>query len=66
MAKKTKGTTKAYAEDLLWFVDSSPSPFHAVRELVRRLETSGFTELDEREEYKLKSSARHYVIREDS
>ena len=31
--------------DLRAFIDASPSPFHAVAEMVRRLSEGGFTEL---------------------
>src|SRR5688572_23895809 len=60
MSKKNK------AEDLLWFIDHSPSPYHAVAELVRRLENSGFEALDEGDAYALKAGDRRYVVREDS
>ena len=35
------------AKDLCAFVDASPSPYHAVSEMARRLEVAGFTRLDE-------------------
>jgi aspartyl aminopeptidase len=51
------------ARDLIAFIDSAPSPYHAVAEVVRRLESHGFRALDEREEWKLAAGARHYVVR---
>jgi len=51
------------AEDLITFVDPSPTPYHAVAEIVRRLEAAGFTALDEREPWALSSGDRRYVVR---
>jgi aspartyl aminopeptidase len=66
MKKKGKETTRAYAEDLMWFTDASPSPYHAVMEMVRRLENAGFMPYDEKETFALEPGDRGYVIREDS
>ncbi|MGH8901997.1 MAG: M18 family aminopeptidase [Egibacteraceae bacterium] len=52
------------ALDLCAFVDASPSPYHAVAEVARRLEAAGFTALDEREHWKLAGGDRHYVVRD--
>ena len=49
--------------DLLAFIDRSPTPYHAVREAVRRLEAAGFHELDEEEAWSLDPGSRHFVIR---
>ncbi|MCB9833903.1 MAG: M18 family aminopeptidase [Planctomycetes bacterium] len=53
-------------EDLLAYIEASPSPFHAVAETMRRLEAAGFGRLDERESWRLEPGARHYVTRNDS
>lgn len=58
--------TRAHAEDLLWLLDASPSPFHAVLELARRLDNAGFTPLDEGDEWQLVPGDQHYVVRQDS
>lgn len=50
--------------DLRSFVDASPSPFHVVAEMVRRLAEQGFTELDERERWELQPGGRHWVVRD--
>src|SRR5688500_4517225 len=50
--------------DLRAFVDASPSPFHAVAELTRRLGQAGFTELDERERWALRPGDQRYVVRD--
>jgi aspartyl aminopeptidase len=41
-------STGVDARDLIAFIDASPSPFHAVAEVARRLEAAGFVEIDER------------------
>lgn len=50
--------------DLRAFVDVSPTPFHAVAELVRRLVAAGSTPLDERSHWTLTPGARHHVVRD--
>lgn len=52
------------AADLCAFVDASPSPYHAVAEVTRRLEASGFTALDERARWKLVAGDQRYVVRD--
>lgn len=49
--------------DLLAFLDASPTPYHAVAEVERRLRAAGFTELDERQPWTLTPGARHFVVR---
>ena len=39
-------TGKQNAEDLCGFIDSSPSPFHAVNTAAKKLLEAGFTEID--------------------
>ncbi|MGH8896975.1 MAG: M18 family aminopeptidase [Egibacteraceae bacterium] len=51
-------------EDLCAFIDAGPSPYHAVAEVVRRLEAAGFTALDEGERWKLDAGDRRYVVRD--
>ena len=50
--------------DLRAFVDASPSPFHAVAEMVRRLERAASRELDERERWTLAPGDARYVVRD--
>ncbi len=57
-------TAEQAGADLRAFVDASPSPFHAVAEMVRRLSDGGFTPLDERERWTLQPGAQHYVVRD--
>ncbi|MCW2682497.1 MAG: apeB [Blastococcus sp.] len=56
----------ALGDDLRAFVDASPSPFHAVAELVRRLRTAGFTELAETDRWQPAPGAAHFVVRHGS
>jgi len=53
------------ADDLLAFVDASPSPSHAVEELARRLDAGGFLRLDEREPWTFTSGDQRYVVRDN-
>lgn len=57
-------TDQSLAQDLCAFVDASPSPFHAVAEMARRLDETGFAVLDERERWELMPGGRHYVVRD--
>jgi aspartyl aminopeptidase len=54
---------RASAQDLLDFIDSSPSPWHAAADLARRLEDCGFTALDESRRWSLRPGDRRFVIR---
>jgi aspartyl aminopeptidase len=49
--------------DLVRFLDASPTPFHACREVAARLARAGFRELDEREPFGLEPEGRGYVVR---
>lgn len=52
------------ATDLLQFVDASPSPYHAVAEMSRRLEAAGFTRLAEPDAWTLSPGDARYVVRD--
>lgn len=55
------------ANDFLKFVDNSPSPFHAVRETIQRLEKHDFLPLSEIESsWDLKPNGKYYVTRNSS
>ena len=49
--------------DLLAFIDRSPTPYHAVEEVRRRLEAAGFRRLAEAEPWCLEPGERCYVVR---
>ena len=51
------------ALDLISFINSSPSPWHAVAKAEQRLMARGFTRLDESERWSLAAGGRHYVVR---
>ncbi|MCF6744427.1 M18 family aminopeptidase [Blastococcus sp. KM273128] len=56
----------ALGDDLRAFVDASPSPAHAVAELVRRLREAGFTELAEADSWAPAPGGQHFVVRHGS
>jgi aspartyl aminopeptidase len=56
----------ALGDDLRAFVDASPSPFHAVAELSRRLRGAGFTELAEAESWAVEPGSGYFVVRHGS
>jgi aspartyl aminopeptidase len=49
--------------DLLAFIEASPTPYHAVFEVSRRLNEAGFRRLSERESWQLAPGERGYVVR---
>lgn len=49
--------------DLLTFIDASPSPFHAVEEVARRLLAAGFAALDERADWPADDGAGRFLRR---
>jgi aspartyl aminopeptidase len=51
------------AQDLLNFIDASPSPWHAVDSTAQRLNQHGFSQLQETETWQLQTGGRYYVIR---
>ncbi len=55
--------TRAQAEDLLAFIDASPSPWHAVESCRQRLLAAGFSALDEVDRWQLIPGGRYFVIR---
>ena len=55
---------RALAQDLLHFLDASPTAFHAVDALVARLDDSRFKRLAEREPFDVVPGGRYYVVRD--
>ncbi|CAH1385248.1 M18 family aminopeptidase [Candidatus Nitrotoga sp. M5] len=54
---------RAHAQDLLNFIDASPSPWHAVDTITQRLQAQGFVPLQEKLSWKLESGKGYYVVR---
>lgn len=55
-----------FVAGLLAFLNHSPTPFHAVEQMVQRLELAGFRRLLEADAWKLDSEGKYYVTRGDS
>ncbi|MGZ0076682.1 M18 family aminopeptidase [Methylomonas sp. YC3] len=53
-------------QDLLDFIDASPSPWHAVASIEERLQAHQFQRIQESNTWSLVSGGRYYVIRDDS
>jgi aspartyl aminopeptidase len=53
-------------QNLLDFIDASPSPWHAVQTVEARLADFRFVKLDESAKWLLQPGGRYYVIRDDS
>ena len=51
------------AQELINFIDASPSPWHVVSSIEARLLAQGFTRLEERERWQLAPAGRYYVVR---
>ncbi len=54
---------RRHAQDLLDFIDASPSPWHATATLAGRLAAAGFAQLDEKARWTLQPGGRYYVVR---
>lgn len=55
-----------FNQQLIGFLDTSPTPWHAVESMKKMLAESGFEALDEKEEWRLESGKGYYVIRNGS
>ena len=51
------------AQELIDFIDASPSPWHAVASAEARLQTHGYTRLEEDARWQLAAGGRYYVVR---
>lgn len=55
-----------FNEGLLGFLDASPTPFHATRNMSLMFENAGFLKLEEEQKWELKKGEKYYVTRNDS
>jgi aspartyl aminopeptidase len=55
-----------FNKGLMDFLDASPTPFHAVLQMQKMLEASGFERLDEKTSWALETEKKYYVTRNDS
>ena len=53
-------------KNLLEFIDRSPTPFHAVREMSHTLSEKGFSKLEETNAWQLVPSGKYFLTRNDS
>ncbi len=59
-------TAHQHVEDLLRFIDDSPSPWHVVDSIENRLAAQHWQRLDETTHWTLQAGGRYYVVRDDS
>ncbi|MGF2734537.1 M18 family aminopeptidase [Marinobacter sp. DUT-1] len=55
-----------FNKDLIEFLNSSPTPWHAVSTMKSQLDAAGFEQLDERDDWSLDRNRGYYVIRNGS
>ncbi len=55
-----------YNQQLLDFIQQSPTPFHAVENMKKAFDSAGFKELPEEQSWNLTAGGRYYVIRNSS
>ncbi len=53
-------------QDLLDFIDASPSPWHVIATIEQRLQSFNFQRLQETDHWTLSAGGRYYVVRDDS
>jgi len=59
-------TAREHVQNLLNFIDASPSPWHAVGSVEALLSDYQFIKLDEKTTWQLQVGGRYYVVRDDS
>lgn len=55
-----------FNEGLLGFLDASPTPFHATRNMSMMFDNAGFIKLDEEDRWELEQGRKYYLTRNDS
>ncbi len=56
-------TWLAPTRDLIRFIDASPTPYHAIAEVVQRLSAAGFSQIDERDHWKVSPGDKRYIVK---
>ncbi len=59
-------TIEDFNTGLLGFLDASPTPFHATRNMSMMCANAGFVQLDETEKWELEKGQKYFVTRNDS
>ena len=59
-------SARQQVQNLLDFIDASPSPWHVVNSVAGQLAAFQFVKLDETHQWDLQPGGRYYVIRDDS
>jgi len=59
-------TATQQTQQLLDFIDASPSPWHVVSRIETQLADFHFIKLNEAEKWALQAEGRYYVVRDDS
>lgn len=54
------------AQEMLSFIEKSPTSFHAIQNVKEMLDAVGYQQLKEEEEWKIFPGKGYYVIRSDS
>ncbi len=57
---------RAFNEDLLDYLDNSPTPFHATHNLATAFEQAGYVRLDEAAAWSIEAAGRYFLTRGDS
>lgn len=58
--------SRELSQELLTFLEKCPSSFHAIGEIAKELEASGYERLEESDAWKLETDGKYYVTRNDS
>ncbi|NRB38466.1 MAG: M18 family aminopeptidase [Pseudomonadales bacterium] len=63
---KNQDVNQSFNQDLIDFIQASPTPFHATAEMQKRLQAAGFELLHEHEKWQLDPGKKYVLTRNDS
>ncbi|MCP4325211.1 MAG: M18 family aminopeptidase [Psychromonas sp.] len=63
---KNKAKAKAFAQDLISFIDNSPVSYFAVENIINTLQSEGYQPLDEGDKWQLQAGQKYYIQRNNS